>query len=183
MSGERRFYTSSINELKNKKQKNDSGTCETWDDVSWITFFFYFQFIAHECFCFSSFSTIYTTYCVLLFLYTVYIGIDIVEVKKLLKKSVGWINSGKNGIKGFPIAQSIMPGPPPPPPPSFNLGGGSADQGRGALLQSIRAGKPLKKTVTNDKSAPAIGGESPCLGFFSRFVMFFYFQEGSLPSL
>ena len=53
-----------------------------------------------------------------------------------------------------------MPGPPPPPPPSFNLGvGGSADQGRGALLQSIRSGKTLKKTVTVDKSAPAISGK------------------------
>ncbi|XP_011497682.1 PREDICTED: verprolin-like [Ceratosolen solmsi marchali] len=53
-----------------------------------------------------------------------------------------------------------MPAPPPPPPaPSFNLGGGSADQGRGALLQSIRAGKSLKKTVTVDKSAPAISGK------------------------
>lgn len=51
-----------------------------------------------------------------------------------------------------------MPAPPPPPPaPSFNLGGGSPDVG--ALLQSIRAGKPLKKTVTNDKSAPAISGK------------------------
>ncbi|KAL7288970.1 hypothetical protein TKK_0016930 [Trichogramma kaykai] len=51
-----------------------------------------------------------------------------------------------------------MPAPPPPPPaPTFNLGGGSAD-GRGALLQSIRAGKALKKTVTVDKSAPAISG-------------------------
>ncbi|XP_031787976.1 verprolin isoform X2 [Nasonia vitripennis] len=52
-----------------------------------------------------------------------------------------------------------MPAPPPPPPaPTFNLGGGTPDQSRGALLQSIRAGKPLKKTVTVDKSAPAISG-------------------------
>lgn len=53
-----------------------------------------------------------------------------------------------------------MPAPPPPPPaPTFNLGGGSAEAGRGALLQSIRAGKPLKKTVTVDKSGPAISGK------------------------
>jgi hypothetical protein len=63
-----------------------------------------------------------------------------------------------------------MPAPPPPPPaPSFNLGGGSADQGRGALLQSIRAGKPLKKTVTVDKSAPAVSGE---LAFHIRIAYF-----------
>ncbi|XP_058807748.1 WAS/WASL-interacting protein family member 2-like [Phymastichus coffea] len=50
-----------------------------------------------------------------------------------------------------------MPAPPPPPPaPTFNLVGGSND--RGALLQSIRDGKKLKKTVTVDKSGPAISG-------------------------
>ncbi|XP_048518914.1 WAS/WASL-interacting protein family member 2 isoform X2 [Dendroctonus ponderosae] len=51
-----------------------------------------------------------------------------------------------------------MPGPPPPPPPGPPpfLGGGSAPDGRGALLQSIRQGAKLKKTVTVDKSAPAI---------------------------
>lgn len=54
-----------------------------------------------------------------------------------------------------------MPAPPPPPPaPTFNLGAGSPDQSRGALLQSIRAGKPLKKTVTVDKSAPILSGNS-----------------------
>lgn len=57
-----------------------------------------------------------------------------------------------------------MPAPPPPPPaPTFNLSGGSSEQGRGALLQSIRAGKTLKKTITVDKSAPAIAGK--CLQF------------------
>ncbi|XP_076624242.1 uncharacterized protein LOC143343332 isoform X2 [Colletes latitarsis] len=52
-----------------------------------------------------------------------------------------------------------MPTPPPPPPPNcnaFNSGGGEQD--RSLLLQSIRAGKTLKKTVTVDKSAPAVGG-------------------------
>lgn len=53
-----------------------------------------------------------------------------------------------------------MPAPPPPPPPGFSLSNsGAGDQGRGQLLQSIRAGKPLKKTVTVDKSAPAISGK------------------------
>ncbi|XP_034949364.1 formin-like protein 14 isoform X2 [Chelonus insularis] len=53
-----------------------------------------------------------------------------------------------------------MSAPPPPPPPAFNLGNsGSSDQGRNQLLQSIRAGKTLKKTVTVDKSAPCISGK------------------------
>lgn len=52
-----------------------------------------------------------------------------------------------------------MPAPPPPPPPVFNTSGpGVADQDRNLLLQSIRAGKTLKKTVTVDKSAPAVSG-------------------------
>ncbi|XP_051162919.1 WAS/WASL-interacting protein family member 1-like isoform X2 [Leptopilina boulardi] len=53
-----------------------------------------------------------------------------------------------------------MPAPPPPPPPGFSLTNStSGDQGRNQLLQSIRSGKTLKKTVTNDKSAPAISGK------------------------
>ncbi|CAL7942620.1 unnamed protein product [Xylocopa violacea] len=53
-----------------------------------------------------------------------------------------------------------MPGPPPPPPPVFNTSSsGVAEQDRSLLLQSIRAGKTLKKTVTIDKSAPAVSGK------------------------
>ncbi|XP_017876027.1 WAS/WASL-interacting protein family member 3-like [Ceratina calcarata] len=53
-----------------------------------------------------------------------------------------------------------MPAPPPPPPPAFNASSsGAADQDRSLLLQSIRAGKTLKKTVTVDKSAPAVSGK------------------------
>lgn len=52
-----------------------------------------------------------------------------------------------------------MPAPPPPPPPQFNTSGPPAGDNRNLLLQSIRAGKTLKKTVTVDKSAPAIAGK------------------------
>ena len=57
------------------------------------------------------------------------------------------------------------PGPPPPPaapsgrgpkPSSKNAGGGAPN--RNALLSSIQQGKALKKTVTNDRSAPLVGG-------------------------
>ena len=57
--------------------------------------------------------------------------------------------------------------PPPPPPPALTssgggkptdkkAGGGGAE--RGAFLSSIQQGKALKKTVTNDRSAPLVGG-------------------------
>ena len=52
-----------------------------------------------------------------------------------------------------------MPAPPPPPPPVFSNTSSDSNQGRNLLLQSIRAGKPLKKTVTVDKSGPAISGK------------------------
>lgn len=52
-----------------------------------------------------------------------------------------------------------MPAPPPPPPPVFNTSSsGAGEQDRSLLLQSIRAGKALKKTVTVDKSAPVVSG-------------------------
>lgn len=64
-----------------------------------------------------------------------------------------------------------MPGPPPPPPaapppmcppppPAFTPSPSkSAGDSRGALLQSIRQGAKLKKTVTNDRSAPVVGSK------------------------
>lgn len=57
------------------------------------------------------------------------------------------------------------PGPPPPPaapsgrgpkPSGKNAGGGAPN--RNALLSSIQQGKALKKTVTNDRSSPLVGG-------------------------
>lgn len=50
--------------------------------------------------------------------------------------------------------------PPPPPPPQGTASGPPVGDNRNLLLQSIRAGKTLKKTVTVDKSAPAIAGKS-----------------------
>ncbi|XP_066997525.1 WAS/WASL-interacting protein family member 2 isoform X2 [Anabrus simplex] len=56
-----------------------------------------------------------------------------------------------------------MPFPPPPPPPGPPpppTSGGSVDNNaRGMLLQSIRKGTTLKKTVTSDRSAPLIAGK------------------------
>ncbi|KAL7633568.1 UNVERIFIED_CONTAM: hypothetical protein RMT77_016101 [Armadillidium vulgare] len=65
-----------------------------------------------------------------------------------------------------------MPPPPPPPPapgppkrppqPSGAKKAGVGDGGalnRGALLASIEKGAKLKKTVTNDRSAPIVGGK------------------------
>lgn len=65
-----------------------------------------------------------------------------------------------------PPPPATLSGPPPPPPPpglpAFGGGGGKKGhpaQARDQLLQSIRQGKPLKKTVTNDKSKPLVDSE------------------------
>jgi hypothetical protein len=65
--------------------------------------------------------------------------------------------------------------PPPPPPalPAFGSGAKKANPGqaRDQLLQSIRMGKPLKKTVTVDKSKPLINSKywSSCIFMFTIF--------------
>lgn len=51
-----------------------------------------------------------------------------------------------------------MPAPPPLPPAFTAPPPVSGEQDRSLLLQSIREGKALRKTVTVDKSAPAISG-------------------------
>ena len=58
------------------------------------------------------------------------------------------------------------PPPPPPPPPAAPVSTGppkmtkSAAKGRDAMLSDITKFKAnkLKKTVTNDRSAPAVAG-------------------------
>ncbi|XDG09228.1 hypothetical protein ABKA04_008843 [Annulohypoxylon sp. FPYF3050] len=55
-----------------------------------------------------------------------------------------------------------MGGPPPPPPPPGGLPSrpAASGAGRGALLTDITKGRALKKTVTNDRSAPQVAGGS-----------------------
>lgn len=61
-----------------------------------------------------------------------------------------------------------MPPPPPPPPnapppPAVQSGPvkpPSGGKSRGALLSDIHKGARLKKTVTNDRSAPVVGSKS-----------------------
>lgn len=64
-----------------------------------------------------------------------------------------------------------MPPPPPPPPPAApaapppakappkSKGGGGGAVNREALLSEIHTGARLKKTVTNDRSAPVVGSK------------------------
>lgn len=62
-----------------------------------------------------------------------------------------------------------MPVPPPPPPPPSVLPSLSVRSGtstlqsktndRSKLLSEIQTGMKLRKTVTNDRSAPVVGGK------------------------
>jgi len=62
--------------------------------------------------------------------------------------------------------------PPPPPPPQAGASAGPPmGDNRGLLLQSIRAGKTLKKTVTVDKSAPAISGKLLELNYILNHIL------------
>lgn len=61
-----------------------------------------------------------------------------------------------------------MPGPPAPPRLPAARGGGGGGDARGALLADIRGGATLKKTVTNDRSAPVVGEYNP---FILRVVL------------
>lgn len=52
------------------------------------------------------------------------------------------------------------PGPPPPPMMPALSAAAPSGQERNMLLQSIRQGTKLKKTVTVDKSGPLIAGKN-----------------------
>ena len=62
-----------------------------------------------------------------------------------------------------------MGGPPPPPPPMAPPAPVMASSGnekeRSALLKQIERGRALKKTQTNDRSAPTVDGELICLHY------------------
>jgi len=86
-----------------------------------------------------------------------------------------------------PPPPATFSGPPPPPPPSsgppaFGPGpgkkGGNPLQARDQLLQSIRLGKPLKKTVTNDKSSPLVNSEYLPSVAYPVACPFFHFALG-----
>lgn len=59
----------------------------------------------------------------------------------------------------MPVAPPPPPPPGPPLPPPAVQPAASDPKGRDLLLKSIRAGTTLKKTVTRDRSAPAIQGK------------------------
>lgn len=73
-------------------------------------------------------------------------------------------------------AMPLPPAPPPPPcappPPTFTPAAPPAGntEGRNLLLQSIQRGTKLKKTVTNDKSAPLIQGKIHISYLKARFI-------------
>lgn len=52
------------------------------------------------------------------------------------------------------------PPPPPPPPPPSGQGPPAPSPARSKLLSEIHAGAKLRKTITNDRSAPMIGGNA-----------------------
>ena len=62
------------------------------------------------------------------------------------------------------------PGPGPPPPPVLSAPKKSGGSDLGALLSDIHKGARLKKTVTNDRSAPAVVGKS-ILNVFLTFAL------------
>ena len=79
-----------------------------------------------------------------------------------------------HALSNMPPPPPPPPGPPPPGPPPPPSGGAAKFKpppakggGRGALLDSIHKGAKLKKAVTNDRSAPSVGGgESVCLNVY-----------------
>lgn len=78
-----------------------------------------------------------------------------------LKRKVSVIPADTNNSKTTTIVSDPVapPAPPPPPPPPMSTSVPkpvASTSNRGALLDSIKTGKQLKKTVTNDRSQPKI---------------------------
>ena len=59
----------------------------------------------------------------------------------------------------MPPPPPAPPPPGPPPAPSGPVKPPSGGKDRGALLGDIHKGMKLKKTVTNDRSAPVVGSK------------------------
>lgn len=97
-----------------------------------------------------------------------------------------------------------MPPPPPPPPPSgpppsrSGIGAKSSNNAiptdHNALLGEIHKGMRLKKTVTNDRSAPVLGklsatfclfllGNTTNLGFYFVETQFFHLNQAFIQTL
>ncbi|KAL7960929.1 hypothetical protein V8C34DRAFT_44271 [Trichoderma compactum] len=63
-----------------------------------------------------------------------------------------------------PLPGAGIPPPPPPPPGGLPSRPPPSSGGRNALLADINKGRSLKKTVTNDRSAPVVGKTSSSSG-------------------
>lgn len=89
------------------------------------------------------------------------------------------------------ISKKEMPPPPPPPPPQTTSYNGSnrgtpvKSNERARLLSEIQTGTKLRKTITNDRSAPVIGNSGICIiisfQYFPSFIILALFQKSYFP--